>query len=123
MAENSSSGATLPIAGVLGAVAPQDALVTDDWPAYQDLPVSGTTRSRSARWRRTSRRPGSIGYFQNLKCWGVGVYHGLRKPNLQHYLDEFVSRFKSAPDTACRLRYSARHQHRTTQSCLTCNNI
>lgn len=37
MAENSSSGATLPIARVLGAVAPQT-LVSDDWPAYQDLP-------------------------------------------------------------------------------------
>jgi hypothetical protein len=26
------------------------------------------------------------------KC-GLGVYHGLRKANLQHYLDEFVFRF------------------------------
>ena len=24
---------------------------------------------------------------------GLGVYHGLRRTNLQHYLDEFVFRF------------------------------
>jgi hypothetical protein len=30
--------------------------------------------------------------FSNLKRWGLGVYHGLRKTNLQHYLDEFVFR-------------------------------
>jgi ISXO2-like transposase domain len=29
----------------------------------------------------------------NLKRWGLGVYRGLRKTNLQHYLDEFVFRF------------------------------
>jgi hypothetical protein len=34
------------------------------------------------------RRP-----FSNLPRWGLGVYHGLRKTNLQHYLDEFVFRF------------------------------
>ena len=31
--------------------------------------------------------------FSNLKRWGLGVYHGLRRVNLQHYLDEFVFRF------------------------------
>jgi hypothetical protein len=31
--------------------------------------------------------------LSNLKRWGLGVYHGLRKTNLQHYLDEFVFRF------------------------------
>src|SRR5205814_434081 len=50
---------------VLGAVAPQTRLVTDDWPSYRDLPdVSSTTLSPSARWRRTSRCPGSTGSFQ-----------------------------------------------------------
>src|SRR5580692_4053891 len=86
---------------------PPEALVTGDWPAYQDLPgvrhnaiTLGSMAAHIAlSWIHR--------LFSNLKCWGVGVYHGLRKPNLQHYLDEFVSRFKSAPDTACRLRYSA----------------
>ena len=31
--------------------------------------------------------------FSNLKTWGKGVYHGLRRPYLQSYLDEFVFRF------------------------------
>jgi hypothetical protein len=33
------------------------------------------------------------GLFSNLKRWALGVYHGLRRTNLQHYLDEFVFRF------------------------------
>ncbi len=31
--------------------------------------------------------------FSNLKTWALGVYHGLRRPHLQAYLDEFVFRF------------------------------
>jgi hypothetical protein len=31
--------------------------------------------------------------FSKLKRWGLGVYLGPRKTNLQHYLDEFVFRF------------------------------
>src|SRR4051794_28956057 len=31
--------------------------------------------------------------FSNLKRWRLGVYHGLRKINLQHYLEEFEFRF------------------------------
>jgi predicted RNA-binding Zn-ribbon protein involved in translation (DUF1610 family) len=31
--------------------------------------------------------------FANLKTWALGVYHGLRRPHLQAYLDEFVFRF------------------------------
>src|SRR5258706_15082078 len=57
------------------------------------FPVSGTTRSPSARWRHTSALPWIHRLFSNLKRWGLGVYHGLWKTNLQHYLDEFVFRF------------------------------
>jgi transposase-like protein len=31
--------------------------------------------------------------FANFKTWALGVYHGLRRPHLQTYLDEFVFRF------------------------------
>jgi ISXO2-like transposase domain len=31
--------------------------------------------------------------FADAKRWGLGVYHGLRRPHLQAYLDEFVFRF------------------------------
>jgi hypothetical protein len=40
--------------------------------------------------------------FPNLERWGLGVYHGLRWVNLQHYLDEFVFLFnrKRVPRSA-----------------------
>src|SRR5512144_236449 len=31
--------------------------------------------------------------FAHLKCWALGVYHGLRRKHLQSYLDEFAFRF------------------------------
>jgi ISXO2 transposase-like protein/NADPH-dependent FMN reductase len=31
--------------------------------------------------------------FSNLKTWGLGVYHGLRRKHLKAYLDEFTFRF------------------------------
>jgi predicted RNA-binding Zn-ribbon protein involved in translation (DUF1610 family) len=42
--------------------------------------------------------------FSNLKVWGLGVYHGLRRRHLQSYLDEFVFRFnrRRAPHAAFR---------------------
>ena len=49
---------------VLGAVAPHTPLITDDWPSYQTIPVSGTTQSRLARRPHTSHYPGSTGCFQ-----------------------------------------------------------
>jgi hypothetical protein len=59
-------------------------------PPTKTFLVSGSTRSRFARWPRTSRCPGSIGCFQTSS---VGASPSLRKTNLQHYLDEFVFRF------------------------------
>ena len=29
----------------------------------------------------------------SVKVWALGIYHGLRRPHLQSYLDEFVFRF------------------------------
>ena len=49
---------------VLGAVAPNTRLVTDDWPSTTTFPISSTRRSRSARWRRTSCCLGSIACSQ-----------------------------------------------------------
>ena len=42
--------------------------------------------------------------FANLKTWALGVYHGLRHPHLQAYLDEFVFRFNRR-----RTRHAAFH--------------
>jgi hypothetical protein len=45
--------------------------------------------------------------------WGLGVYHGLCKTNLQRYLDEFVFRFIGAThDMPRSIRSSHRCPHR-----------
>ena len=78
---------------VLGAVAPQTRLVTDDWPSYRDLPDVQHNAITLGPMAAHVTLPWIHRLFSNLKRWGLGVYHGLRKTNLQHYLDEFVFRF------------------------------
>ena len=78
---------------VLSAVAPQTRRITDDGRSYQDLP---SVRHNAITLGPTAAHialPWTHRLFSNLKRWGLGVYHGLRKTNLQHYLDEFVFRF------------------------------
>lgn len=68
-------------------------VVSDGWSGY-------------ARLREVKHDPKVIGpmaahvvlpwihrVFANAKRWALGVYHGLRQPHLQRYLDEFVFRF------------------------------
>ena len=78
---------------VLGAVAPQTKLVTDDWPTYQGLPGVSHNAITVGPMAAHIVLPWTHRLFSNLKRWGLGVYHGLRRVNLQHYLDEFVFRF------------------------------
>jgi hypothetical protein len=78
---------------VLGAVAPQSRLVTDDWSSYRDLPEVRHNAITLGPMAAHVALPWIHRLFSNLKRWGLGVYHGLRKTNLQHDLDEFVFRF------------------------------
>ena len=78
---------------VLGAVAPQTQLVTDDWPSYQEIPGVRRNAITVGAMAAHIALPWTHRLFSNLKRWALGVYHGLRKTNLQHYLDEFVFRF------------------------------
>src|SRR5438132_11482197 len=78
---------------VLGAVAPQTKLVTDDWPSYRGLPGVEHKAITVGRMAAPIVLPWTHRLFSNLKRWGLGVYPGLRRANLQHYLDEFVFRF------------------------------
>jgi hypothetical protein len=78
---------------VLDAVAPQTRLVTDDWPSYQDLTGIRHKAITLGPMAAHIALPWIHRLFSNLKRWALGVYHGLRKTNLQHYLDEFVFRF------------------------------
>jgi hypothetical protein len=64
---------------VLGAVAPQTQLVTDDWPSHQNLP---DVRHRAITLGPRAAHialPWIHRLFSNLKRWGLGVYHGLGK--------------------------------------------
>jgi ISXO2-like transposase domain len=78
---------------VLGAVAPNTMLVTDDWPSYKDLPDIKHKAITLGPMAAHIVLPWTHRLFSNLKWWGLGVYHGLRRTNLQHYPDEFVFRF------------------------------
>jgi hypothetical protein len=58
--------------------------------------VAGAVEIDGGKSRRMAARvapPWIHRLFSNLQRWGLGVYHGLRKTNLQHYLDEFEFRF------------------------------
>src|SRR5207302_6233492 len=78
---------------VLGIVAPNTRLVTDDWPSYNDIPDIKHKAITIGPMAAHIVLPWAHRLFSNLKRWGLGVYHGLRRANLQHYLDEFVFRF------------------------------
>src|SRR6267378_3309765 len=78
---------------VLGAVAPNTRLVTDDWPSYNDIPDIARKAITVGPMAAHIVLPWTHRLFSNLKRWGLGVYHGRRRANLQHYLDEFVFRF------------------------------
>jgi hypothetical protein len=78
---------------VLTAVAPQTRLVTDDWPSYQGIVAIKHKAITIGPMAAHVVLPWTHRLFSNLKRWGLGVYHGLRRKNLQHYLDEFVFRF------------------------------
>ena len=55
---------------------PPDALVTDDWPAYQDLPGVRHNAITLGPMAAHIALSWIHRLFSNLKCWGVGVYHG-----------------------------------------------
>ena len=67
--------------------------MTDDWPSYNDIPDIQHKAITVGPMAAHIVLPWTHRLFSNLKRWGLGVYHGLRKTNLQHYLDEFVFRF------------------------------
>jgi hypothetical protein len=95
---------------VLGAVAPQTQLVTDDWPSYHNLPGVRHDAITLGPMAAHIALPWIHRLFSNLKRWGLGVYHGLRKTNLQHYLERVRAPLQPAPNTPCCLRYPARHR-------------
>lgn len=88
---------------VAAVAAPGATIVTDGWKAYLGLPghdharkvIGATPAHRVLKW--THR------VFANLKRWALGVFHGLRRPHLRRYLDEFVFRWNRRRHTASAL--------------------
>jgi transposase-like protein len=70
---------------LLKAVTPGSAVKTDGWSGYPGAP--GLAHDPHVIL------PTIHTVFSNVKSWAKGVYHGLRRPHLQSYLDEFVFRF------------------------------
>ena len=86
------SAATLN-AFVAGNVVGGSTVVSDGWSGYATLKdvkheptVIGETPAHLVL-------PWVHRVFADAKRWGLGVCHGLRRPHLQAYLDEFVFRF------------------------------
>jgi hypothetical protein len=82
------------LSGFIGAaIADGGTVVSDGWSGYarlkdvkHDPKVIGDTPAHLVL-------PWVHRVFANAKRWAMGVYHGLRRPHLQGYLDEFVFRF------------------------------
>lgn len=66
---------------------------TDGWSAYSGAPGIDHDPHVVGAMAAHIVLPGVHRAFANLKTWALGVYHGLRRPHLQAYLDEFVFRF------------------------------
>ena len=83
---------------VAATSAPGARVITDGWRGYGGLPdhepkVVGATPAHLvlACIHRV---------FSNLKRWALGTFHGLRRPHLRRYLDEFVFRWNRRRHTA-----------------------
>jgi hypothetical protein len=80
--------------GFVGAHVEKGATIkTDAWPAYPGVPDVVHEPHVVGNMAAHVLLPWTHRVFSNLKKWALGVYHGLRRPHQQSYLDEFVFRF------------------------------
>jgi hypothetical protein len=77
---------------VLGAVAPQTRLVTDDWPSYQEIPCPAQRDHARSDGGAHRACPGSIGCCQ-ISNAGSGRVSRTAENQPPHYLDELAFRF------------------------------
>lgn len=74
-------------------IAPGATVKTDGWTGYPGVPAVRHEPHVIGPMAAHLVLPWTHRVFSNLKAWALGVYHGLRRPHLQAYLDEFVFRF------------------------------
>ncbi len=85
---------------VAAVAAPGARVITDGWAGYagldehdHDARVIGKMAAHVVlKWSHRA--------FSNLKRWALGVLHGLRRPHIRRYLDEFVFRWNRRRHTA-----------------------
>lgn len=89
--EDASSASLHPF--IKANVAAGSTLKTDGWSAYPG--VAGFKHEPHVVGAMAAHvvLPWVHRVISNFKTWALGVYHGLRRPHLQSYLDEFVFRF------------------------------
>jgi transposase-like protein len=75
------------------SVAPGAIVRTDGWSGYPGAQDVTHDPHKIGPMAAHIVLPWAHRVFANLKRWALGVYHGLRRPHLQAYLDEFVFRF------------------------------
>ena len=75
------------------ATKPGSALATDGNPSYNGAPERLHYPTVVKDMPAPVFLPWIHRVFSNLKRWGLGVYHGFRRPYLQAYLDEFAFRW------------------------------
>ena len=78
---------------VAGAVTPGATLFSDGFSSYRSL--TGFTHRPKVVGAMAAHvlLPWIHRVFANFKRWALGTYHGVRKPHLRRYLDEFVFRW------------------------------
>ena len=80
-------------------VSPGTTVHTDGLKGFEDLQAAGVKHIRRTQPLRSALRRGATSVVPladraigNLRQWLIGTYHGVSKPQLQVYLDEFVFR-------------------------------
>ena len=94
---------------VAGVAAPGAHIVTDGWSGHAGLPAHRHDARVIGRMAAHVVLKWTHRMVSNLKRWGLGVYHGLRRQHPRRYLDEFVFRWnrRHCATRACGPRRSA----------------
>ena len=78
---------------VAGEVNPGATVLSDGFSAYKSLKGYNHQPKVVGKMAAHVVMPWIHRVFANFKRWALGTYHGVRKPHLRRYLDEFVFRW------------------------------
>lgn len=101
-----SSGARVLLPAIGGAIHPQAAIFSDEWPAYKRLSKLGyshtTVNHSKLEYVRGTAHTNTIeGFWGQLKRSIDGTYHSISPKYLQSYLNEFAFRYNFRGVAVC----------------------